>query len=85
MGAHLNSIQLAELCGSVGHRVYLCLDADYNHSGQRAASSLSRRLRKAGVEAMRVPLPWGEDPNSFLSAPGAEASDFQQLLDRARP
>lgn len=83
MGAHLNATQLAQLCSATRHRIYLCLDADSNGSGQRGASRLSVRLRQAGVEALRVALPAGHDPNSLLA--GGEPRDFQRLLDEARP
>jgi DNA primase len=83
LGAHLNAAQLAQLC-EPGRRVYVCLDADRNGSGPRAARWLCARLASAGVEALRVLLPAGHDPNSFFAA-GAGRADFQRCLDRARP
>jgi DNA primase len=64
--------------------VYIWFDADNNGSGPRAAHRLSEQLRLAGVEALRVALPPGHDPNSFLAA-GATAADFQRCPERARP
>jgi DNA primase len=84
LGSHLNNSQLAELC-RVGARVpYLCFDADRNGSGHRAARRLSIQLRHAGVEALRVDLPEGQDPASFFAS-GASAADFERCLERARP
>jgi DNA primase len=82
LGAHLNRIQMAQLCDGEPRHVYLCLDGD--EAGQSAACILSWKLRRAGVQTRRVELPDGHDPNSFFCA-GAAASDFQRLLDRARP
>jgi DNA primase len=89
LGSHLNPIQLSQLC-QVGRRIvyicfdYICFDADPNGSGQRAAYRLSVQLRQAGVDALRVALPSGYDPNSFFTS-GAGAGDFHLCLDRARP
>ena len=84
LGAHLNSLQMEQLGESAAQTVYLCLDADLHGAGQCAAQRLAGRLRAAGIEARRVELPLGHDPNSFLAA-GATAADFQQCLQRARP
>ena len=84
LGSHLNSLQLGELCRPGARVTYLCFDADRNGSGPRAARGLSIQLRHAGVEALRVELPRGHDPASFLAA-GASAADFQRCLDEARP
>lgn len=84
LGSHLNHLQLAELCRPGRRRIYLCFDADQNGSGPRAARTLSWQLRQAGVEALRVELPCGQDPASFFAA-GAGAADFERYLDRARP
>ena len=84
MGSHLNRRQLGELCLAGARTTYICFDADRNGSGQRAARSLSIQLRHVGVEALRVELPRGHDPASFLAA-GANAADFQRCLDEARP
>jgi DNA primase len=82
LGAHLNRMQMAQLCDGEPRHVYLCLDGD--EAGQSAARILSWKLRRAGVQARRVELPDGHDPNSFFCA-GAAACGFQRLLDRARP
>jgi DNA primase len=82
LGAHPNRMQMAQLCDGEPRHVYLCLDGD--EAGQNAARILSWKLRRAGVQVRRVELPDGHDPNSFFCA-GAAASDFQRLLDRARP
>lgn len=83
MGNHLNACQFRQLCD--GRRtVYLTLDADHNGSGQLAAQALADRLRAQGVTALRVGLPDGHDPNSFF-VQGGEASQFQTLLEDARP
>ena len=84
LGAHLNPVQFAQLSGCSTRRVYVCLDADRNGSGQRAARQLSGQLRQAGVEALRVELPLGSDPAGLFAA-GASAQDFQRWLERARP
>lgn len=83
LGSHLNQTQLEQL-GRFRGRVYICLDADRNGGGQRAAHRLSVQLRHAGVEALRVELPLGCDPASFFAA-GARSGDFRQLLESARP
>lgn len=84
LGAHLNGLQYAQLSAATGHRIYLCLDADENGSGRRAARQLSLRLHQAGIDVRRVELPPGYDPNRFFTA-GAAADDFRRYLDRARP
>lgn len=84
MGVHLNSTQLGQVGDSAARTVYLCLDADPNGAGPRAALRLARRLRAAGIEARRVELPLGQDPNGFFRA-GSTATDFQRYLDQARP
>jgi DNA primase len=84
MGSHLNNLQLSELCQAAARAVYICFDADRNGSGQRAARRLGIQLRHAGMEALRVELPAGHDPASFLAA-GASAGDFRRCLERARP
>ena len=83
LGAHLNPLQLTPLRRG-GRTVYICFDADANGSGSRAAHRLSLPLRRAAVEALRVDLPPGHDPDSFFAA-GATAADFQRCLEGARP
>jgi DNA primase len=82
MGSHLNARQLRQLCDGVPRTVYLAFDADANGSGQQAAQRLSRRLRQQGATALRVQLPDGHDPNSFLVGEG-DGQQFQQLLEKA--
>ena len=84
LGSDLNHLQLGQLGDSLAQTVYLCLDADVNGAGPRAAERLAKRLRAAGIDARRVALPLGHDPNSFLAC-GATAADFQRLLELARP
>jgi DNA primase len=83
LGNHLNARQFQQLCD--GRRtVYLTFDADTNCSGEHAACTLSERLRQQGVTALRVSLPGGHDPNSFF-VQGGDATQFQSLLEAARP
>jgi DNA primase len=87
LGTHLNALQFRQLCADnecSGKRrtVYLAFDSDVNGSGQRAAQSLSQRLRAAGISTRRVALPAGHDPNSFF-VNGGNADEFQLLLERA--
>src|SRR6202521_5653881 len=82
MGNRLNAYQFRQLCD--GRRtVYLTFDADSNGSGQQAAQWLACRLREAGLNARRVCLPEGHDPNSFF-VQGGDAPQFQLLLEEAR-
>ena len=82
MGIHLNGRQYRQLCDR-RRTVYLAFDADTNDSGQQAAQSLAYRLKERGVNARRVSLPDGHDPNSFF-ANGGDAGQFQALLEAAR-
>jgi DNA primase len=84
LGSHLNPVQWAQLSGSPSRTVYVCFDSDGNDSGPSAARRLCGRLRRAGVEALRVALPASSDP-AALFAGGASAPDFQRWLERARP
>jgi DNA primase len=83
MGNHLNGRQYRQLCD---HRrtVYLAFDADANGSGQQAAQSLACRLREQNIDARRVSLPHGHDPNSFFVENG-DVRQFQSLLEAALP
>src|SRR5580658_624127 len=81
LGAHLNTRQFRQLC-DVPRTVYLAFDDDTNGSGQQAAQSLAGRLREQGVNARRVSLPEGHDPNSFF-VQGGSAQEFQRLLEEA--
>ena len=83
MGNHLNAYQFRQLCD--GRRtVYLAFDADTNGSGQQAAQWLARRLSQQGLQARKVSLPDGHDPNSFFVR-GGDAQQFQSLLEDAQP
>lgn len=82
LGVHLGPAHRSQLCDGAKRTLYLCLDAD--EAGQQAAQRLSRSLRAAGVDALRVRLPAGHDPASWFAA-GATASDFRRCLEVARP
>ena len=81
MGNHLNVHQYRQLCDRA-RTVYLAFDADANGSGQQAAQLLAYRLKEQGINARRVALPEGHDPNSFFIADG-DAHQFQTLLEAA--
>ena len=82
MGSRLNAYQFRQLCD--GRRtVYLAFDTDSNGSGQQAAQRLACRLGEQGLNARRVCLPDGHDPNSFF-VQGGDAQHFQCLLEEAR-
>jgi DNA primase len=82
MGNHLNPYQFRQLCNGT-RTVYLTFDADSNGSGQQAAQRLASRLCEHGLNARRVSLPEGHDPNSFF-VQGGDAQQFQCLLEEAR-
>jgi DNA primase len=82
LGAHLNARQFRQLCDGP-RTIYLAFDADANGSGQQAAQSLAGRLRERGVNARRVSLPGGHDPNSFF-VQGGDARQFRSLLEAAQ-
>jgi DNA primase len=81
MGNHLNACQFRQLCAGP-RTVYLAFDADSNGSGQQAAQRLACRLTQGGLNARRVCLPDGHDPNSFF-VQGGDAQQFQCLLEEA--
>ena len=83
MGSHLNARQFQQLCDGT-RTVYLAFDSDQNQAGQLAAQCMSRRLWAQGVNARRVQLPEGQDPNSFFVG-GGDTYQFQRLLEAARP
>ncbi len=83
IGNHLNAHQLRQLCDS-RRTVYLSFDADTNGSGQQAAQWLAHRLSEQGLNARKVSLPEGHDPNSFFIQ-GGDAQQFQCLLEAAQP
>jgi DNA primase len=82
LGTHLNADQLRQLCDRP-RTVYLTFDVDANHSGQQAAQQLAHRLGSQGIDARRVFLPPGHDPNSFF-VQGGDAQQFQSLLEAAQ-
>jgi DNA primase len=82
LGTHLNAYQFRQLC-DCRRTIYLAFDADSNGSGQQAAQRLAGQLREQGVNARRVLLPDGHDPNSFF-VQGGDAGQFQCLLEEAR-
>jgi hypothetical protein len=75
--------QYRQLCDR-SRTVYLAFDADTNGSGQQTSQSLACRLKEQGMNARRVSLPDGHDPNSFFVADG-NARQFQALLEAALP
>lgn len=83
IGNHLTAHQLWQLCDS-RRTVYLSFDADTNGSGQQAAQWLAHRLREQGLNARKVSLPDGHDPNSFF-VQGGDAQQFQCLREAAQP
>ena len=83
LGNRLNAHQYGQLCDGP-RTIYLAFDADVNGSGQQATQSLACRLREQGMNARRVALPHGHDPNSFLVEDG-DARQFQLLLEAALP
>lgn len=62
-------------------RVVLAFDAD--EAGDVAASSLAERLQGAGLEVGRLPLPRGEDVNSFAVGSTNPAQCLGDALSRA--
>jgi DNA primase len=84
LGNRLNAHQFRQLCDGRARTVYVTFDADSNGSGQQAAHWLAGRLREEGLNACRVSLPDGHDPNSFFIQ-GDDAQQFQRLLEEARP
>ncbi len=82
LGTHLNVDQLRQLCDQP-RTVYLTFDVDANHSGQQAAQQLAHRLGSQGIDARRVFLPPGHDPNSFF-VQGGDAQQFQSLMEAAQ-
>jgi DNA primase len=82
LGSHLNQRQQAQLCDGQERTVYLCLDADENGSGPRAARLWRQRLGRAGLRVLPVELPGGYDPNRFF-AEGGSAAQFRRHLEEA--
>ena len=67
---------------TAGSGPYLCLDADENGSGPRAARLWSQRLGQRGLRLLPVALPEGYDPNRFF-AEGGSAAEFSRYLQEA--
>ena len=82
LGSHFNQRQQAQLCDGQERIVYLCLDADANGSGPRAARWWSHRLGQTGLRLLPVQLPGGYDPNRFF-AEGGSAAQFSRYLEAA--
>ena len=82
LGSHFNERQRAQLCDGQERTVYLCLDADENGSGPRAARWWSQRLRPSGLRLLLVELPDGYDPNRFF-AEGGSVAQFSHYLETA--
>jgi DNA primase len=82
IGTHLTPLQFAQLCDSHDRRVAIAFDHDDNQAGQQAAQGLARRLHHAGLSVCLVPLPAGQDPNSFFAA-GGTRNDFTHALRQA--
>jgi hypothetical protein len=82
MGNRLNAHQFRQLCDGRARTVYVTFDADSNGSGQQAAQWLAGRLPEQGLNACRISLPDGQDPNSFF-VQGGDAQQFQCLLEEA--
>ena len=82
LGTHFNERQRAELCDGRERTVYLCLDADENGSGPRAARLWSQRLGERGLRLLPVGLPEGYDPNRFF-VEGGTAAEFSRYLEEA--
>ena len=82
LGSHFNERQRAQLCDGQERTVYLCLDADENGSGERAARLWSWRLGQSGLRVLPVELPKGFDPNRFFAA-GGSATEFSRYLEAA--
>jgi DNA primase len=83
LGTCLNATQLRQLLDGASRAVYLAFDSDVNGAGQQAACRIAQHLRAHGVEAFRVEMPQGHDPNSFFVHDGGDACQFQELLRKA--
>jgi len=82
LGSHFLPQQQAQLCDGRSRTVYLCLDADENGSGPRAARLWSERLANQRLRLLTVQLPQGYDPNRFFSE-GGSAAEFSRYLEEA--
>jgi DNA primase len=61
------------------NQVYLALDSD--KAGQEATSKIGHLFQKEGIEVHVVPLPNGQDPDTFVLEKGIEA--FVQLIQKS--
>jgi DNA primase len=82
-GTNLTQAQLSQLCDRPGRVIFVAFDTDANRAGQNAASLLGQRLAGAGLIVRIVPLPEGQDPNSYFLS-GATAEDFKSCLQQAQ-
>jgi DNA primase len=83
LGSQFLPRQQAQLCDGRTRTVYLCLDADENGSGQRAARLWTERLGTDSLRLLPVRLPQGYDPNRFF-VEGGSAAEFSQYLEEVR-
>jgi DNA primase len=83
-GTHLTPFQFRQLSAEPDRLVYIVFDQDENQAGQRTAHQLARHLAGVSVPTRLVPLPAGQDPNSYFVV-GASAADFARCLERGRP
>ncbi len=70
--------QHAVLLKRFAQKVYLCFDAD--EAGMKAAMRSFQILAPGGLYVYGVPLPPGEDPDSFIRSRGKE--EFMMLMDK---
>jgi DNA primase len=82
LGSHFLPPQQAQLCDGRVRTVYLCLDADENGSGPRAAQLWTQRLASQRLRLLTVRLPVGYDPNR-LFVEGASPAEFSRYLEEA--
>lgn len=59
------------------NQVFLALDSD--KAGQESAAKIGHLFQKEGIEVQVVPIPTGQDPDSFLLEHGAQA--FLKLME----
>lgn len=61
------------------NQVFLALDSD--KAGQEATAKIGHLFQKEGIEVQVVPLPTGQDPDSFLREQGPQA--FLKLIEKS--
>jgi DNA primase len=71
----------ARLLRRYTEKMIICMDAD--EAGQRAAVRAAGLLLEQGFTVNIVPLPEGEDPDSFIQKHGEE--EFRKLLTGSQP